>query len=107
MASSGVARVGDTGHSTVNCSLHSPNPLPFTYTWTTGSTTVDILGVFIIRVGDTTPSSCGHTVVATTGAGSSGDNGHAIHRVGDQVAILEGGTGQGVTDTGSNIVDAA
>jgi hypothetical protein len=107
MASAGVARVGDTGSSTINCSLHTPSQ-SFTYTWTTGSTTIDILGIGVIRVGDTCPSSCGHTVIAFTGAGfSSGDNGGAIHRVGDIVHIQEGGTGVGVTNTGSGIVDAA
>jgi hypothetical protein len=95
-----ICRVGD--HCTGTCTANAPNhPRTFLGTWTQGSDIVTADGIGIIRVGDTGVTDCNppHHIRAETGSGAGSTEGAAFHRVGDQVIVIEGGTG--VSSTGS------
>lgn len=99
--SSGICRIGDS--CTGTCTAHR-YPRSFTGTWTTGSTSVKIGGVGVVRVGDTGVTDCGHHIVAVGGSSGIIANGIGLHRIGDSVLVLEGGSG--VTTSGSNVAFA-
>lgn len=90
-----VALVGDKVEGT--CNAHD-SPRSFIGTWTQGSGRYTCQGKEVIRVGDKGVTDCGHTIEAVTGSERSVFGGKGLHRVGDQVVVLEGG--QGVTVTG-------
>lgn len=96
-----IARVGDT--VTGICNGHQ-NPIPFTGTWITGSPNVTVNGIAVVRLGDTGQANCGHTFVASTASDIIKADGIFIHRVGDQVLPIPGGSGS--TVSGSPNVDS-
>ena len=106
MTAKAVCRIGD--HATGTCTASAPgHPRAFIGTWQTGSSTVTADGIGIVRVGDTGITDCpgadgGPHHIQATGGGVSGANGEALHRVGDAVEVIEGGTG--VSSTGSPTV---
>ena len=95
-----IARVGD--QSTGTCPLHAGGQA-YTATWSTvHSPTSTADGQYIIRVGDTTLASCGHTLWATIGASGIDDYGAKIHRQGDDCSTLgPSGATTGYTIQGS------
>lgn len=96
----GVARLGDTVTGTCRAPVAN-HPRTFTGTWTTCSGVCTLDGKGIIRVNDTGITDCGHHFKAITGSAKSSADGLAIHRVGDQVQVIEGG--EGTSTTGSSI----
>lgn len=99
-----VCRVGDTVLGL--CRAHG-SPTVFGGTWTSGSPRVTADGFPVIRVGDTCPSSCGHTVIAIAGSSIVKDNGVAIVRKGDAVSIVQNLTSTGTVQSGSPTVNVA
>jgi hypothetical protein len=96
----GVCRTGDSFAGT--CNAH-PSPTAFTGVW--GSSFILFLtgeGLSIIRVGDQAPTSCGHTAQAA--GGSTYIAGTQLHRVGDAIIVIQGGTG--ASTSGSSIITA-
>jgi hypothetical protein len=94
----GVCRTGDSFSGT--CNAHS-NPTAFTGVW--GASFISLLtvgGLSVIRVGDQAPTSCGHTAQASTG--STSIIGVPIHRVGDAILVIQGGSGTSIT--GSSVL---
>ena len=106
MTAKAVVRVGD--HCTGTCTASAPgHPRAFTGTWQTGSSNVTADGLGIVRVGDTGITDCsvadgGPHHIKATGGGVSGANGESLHRVGDAVQVIEGGSG--TSSTGSPTV---
>ena len=102
MAARGLARVGDPIAGT--CTLHD-GPTAYTGNWSNvHSPSVYADGIAVIRVGDTTPVSCGHIFTALAGStGTTCDGAQGFHRVGDPGTT---GGGTGTTIAGSTNVDS-
>lgn len=103
MAAKALARIGDTVTGTCWAPGHSRRT--FTGLWETGSSTVKADGVYIVRVGDTGNTDCGHTFTATTGSSIVKVEGEFVHRVDDLVVVDEGG--EGSTTEGSETVSSS
>ena len=103
MPAAGVCRTGDTFSGTCTATSHS-HPTPFTGIWGPYPSVVTADGISIVRVGDTAPTSCGHTAQAAAGSISTIGDGLAIHRVGDAIIVLEGGSG--TSTSGSTFITA-
>jgi uncharacterized Zn-binding protein involved in type VI secretion len=101
MPTPGVCRTGDSFAGT--CYAHT-NPTPFTGTWVLGSPILTANGLSIIRVGDTAPTSCGHTARAIAGSIHTVGGGLALHRQGDAIDVIQGGTG--TSTSGSSVITA-
>ncbi len=101
-----VCRVGDTvtGTCTAHFIIVEEEPVPTTVefigTWGNGSDITFNEGLPVIRVGDTGTTDCGHNIVAVTGSTILSEVGIPIHRVDDEVEVVEGGSG--VSATGSS-----
>jgi hypothetical protein len=101
----GVARTGDTVSGVCSAPGHTTNRA-FTGVWTSTHTTIQSEGKGIILVGDTGSTDCGHTFRATTGSSLVSNNSTRLHRVTDNINIVEG-PGSGTTTTGSTVVQCA
>lgn len=97
--SRGQARVGDTASGVCNMSGHNSS-LPFTATFTSGSSYVNADGVPCVRVGDIAISSCGHPFVVTEGSNNVMQEGSQAHGVGNKIENANGDIG--ITNTGSS-----
>lgn len=97
-----VARIGDTVTGICNGSGHAAGRA-FTGTWQTGSPNVFANEIPIVRLNDTGITDCGHHFYASTASAYHKANNIFIHRVTDQVIVVEGGSG--TTITGSPTVD--
>lgn len=95
-----ICRIGDNCEGTCRVSS-SGHPRHFIGTWLTGSSNMFDGATPIVRVGDTGITDCGHTIQATEGSSVAGNNGLAVHRVGDDMIVIGGG--EGVSTTGSGI----
>lgn len=85
-----VARIGDQGYGT--CHNHD-HPVDCTITFTSGDSYVTADGIPVCVVGSVGTTSCGHTIIATTGSSICvGTGGKGIHRVGDTGEVVGGGT---------------
>lgn len=99
MTAQAVCRYGDITTGICNGPGHPPG-FNFTATWATCSPDVSVDGgLGIVRVGDTGPTNCGHTIQATVGSSLGKVNGLAIQRVGDPVIVIQ--SGSGISQTGS------
>ena len=96
-----VALVGDKVQGT--CNAHD-EPRSFTGTWTEASARYNCEGKDIIRVGDKGVTDCGHNFVAETGSQLCVFGGQGLHREGDSVVVLEGGSGVTVSGSGKFMV---
>lgn len=85
-----VSRITDTASGT--CNAHD-SPVGWTGAFTTGSTLVKVDGLGVARVGDTGPTSCGHTFRAITGSAVVTADGIPVCREGDAVEVIQGGSG--------------
>lgn len=94
-----ICRNGDSFSGT--CAAHGV-PTAFTGTWAISRPTLHSDGLDVVIVGDTSPTSCGHTAMATMGSVVVTPS---VHRVGDAITVLEGGSGQ--STTGSLYVEVA
>lgn len=103
MSAAGVCRTGDSFAGTCLSPSHS-NPTPFTGVWGIGSGILTADGFSIVRVGDTSPTSCGHTAQASSGSINTIGGGIALHRQGDAIIVIEGGTGTSIS--GSTFITA-
>lgn len=101
----GIARVGDSVAGICSALGHVEN-LHFSGVWTVSHSSATSDGQGIIVTGDTGNASCGHTFKATTGSSIVTNNNIQVHRVGDQIVIVEG-PGTGTTVSGSSVVQAA
>lgn len=98
-----VCRVGDTVEGT--CTAHFiivdeeevPTTVEFIGTWGENSAVTFNEGKRVVRVGDTGTTDCGHNIVALTGSTVLSETGIPIHRVDDEVEVVEGGGGVSVT----------
>ncbi len=99
-----VCRIGDTVTGTCAAPAGG-HPRTFTGTWTVGSGIVKADGIGVVREDDTGLTDCSHTFKAVGGSGSVSADGKKIHRVGDAVVVLLGGSG--VSASGSPVVTAA
>lgn len=102
MAGKRVCRIGDHAEGICNGGGHAAGR-HFVATWTTGSTVGTADGIGIVRVDDIGITDCGHTIKATGGSTIGLCEGRRVHRVGDPVIVLEGGSG--VSTTGSPTTD--
>lgn len=98
MAYKKVCRIGDHAEGTCNGSGHTSGR-HFIATWTTGSNVGTADGIGIVRVDDIGITDCGHTIKAVGSSTIGFCEGRRVHRVGDAVIVLEGGSG--VSTTGS------
>lgn len=98
-----VARLNDTVTGTCNGGGHSSRT--FTGHWVTCSSTVKANELGVVRLGDTGTTDCGHTFVASTASLNVTADGIHVHRVGDEVIVLEGGNGHTVTGSPTVFAD--
>jgi uncharacterized Zn-binding protein involved in type VI secretion len=96
-----ICRIGDPAAGT--CTAHH-SPVGWTGTIATGSSTVTADGLGVARVGDTGPTSCGHTFQIVAGSSVATAGGIAIAREGDAVIVIEGGSGT-LTGGSDNVKD--
>lgn len=98
-----VTRLGDSAAGTCWAPNHD-SPVSWTGVFTTCSGNLKADGIGLVRVGDTGPTSCGHTFRAISGSSVILDrvSGKALVREGDAVEVIEGGNG--VVTSGSNYV---
>jgi uncharacterized Zn-binding protein involved in type VI secretion len=92
-----LVQIGDLAQGI--CNAH-PAPVHFTASFATGSETVSCDGIGLVRVGDTGPTDCGHTIIAIAGSEIIKADGIELVRVGDPVAVVEGGDGVIITGCG-------
>jgi hypothetical protein len=83
-----IMRVGDPFSGI--CTAHS-HPTDFTGVFTQDHGIGTASGRAIVRIGDTAPTSCGHTIQVTTG-GNTIVSGIRIHREGDTGIVIQGGS---------------
>lgn len=102
MTAKPVARIGDIVTGTCWASGHDSRA--FTGLWETGSDYVKADGRYVVRIGDTGTTDCGHTFRATTGSAVLVVDGLAVHRVDDLIVVNEGG--EGSTTEGSEAVSS-
>lgn len=102
MTAKAVARIGDTVTGT--CWAPGHGRRAFTGLWETGSGSVKAGGLYVVRIGDTGTTDCGHTFKATTGSAVFKADGLAVHRVDDLVVVGDGG--EGSTTGGSETVSS-
>lgn len=97
-----VTRLGDSAAGI--CHAHTGGDVAWTGVFTTCSGVLKADGLGLVRVGDTGPTSCGHTFRAISGSSVIVDrlSGKALVREGDPVEVIEGGSG--VVTSGSSIV---
>jgi len=99
-----VARIGDEVTGICNGTGHTAGRA-FIGIWVTGSSTVFADGIGVVRVDDTGTTDCGHNIKATGGSSKGDANGLSLHRVGDAVTVIEGGTGTTTTGSSTILVD--
>lgn len=102
MAYKRVCRIGDQAEGICNGGGHAAGR-HFVATWTTGSSVGTADGLGIVRVDDIGVTDCGHTIKAVGSSSVGFCEGRGVHRVGDAVIVIEGGSG--VSVTGSPYVD--
>lgn len=96
MVSKSVCLVGDRVEGHCSAGGHSNNR-PFYGYWINSNSSLDYEGTSVILTGDTGVTDCGHTFVALSGSSKISCDGKSIHRVGDSVQVIGGGTGESVT----------
>ena len=95
-----VCRVGD--HVTGECRGPGHDPRTFLGTWTQSMINLgETDGKAIICVGDLGVTDCGHHFVASSGSDIFYLAETKVHRVGDQVTVIE--DGEGISISGSSI----
>jgi uncharacterized Zn-binding protein involved in type VI secretion len=89
-----VARVGDTAEGI--CYAHG-SPVHWTGQFNIGSGGFTVDGNNAVVIGDTGPTSCGHTFKCITGSPIFTGLGIPVGRVTDLVIVIQGGNGTIIT----------